>query len=381
MSLSSREPAGKDHDPQQGHFSDRLPGIIGRSVMPGQYARLKIAAFLAALGLLSIHVPPAHAQEDTAESGEAVGAGEDPGAAEAVEEARKHFAKGVEFFKAEDYNAALAEFLVSYDLNPLWGVKFNIAVSAQKLKKYALSLSYYREYMEEGGESVPEERRAKVLEDMAWLEKTVAKVTFCCGLEGAELVVNDVETFELKEGVPVELDPGVQKVQVVLQGSKPYAIQLTLYAGEARTVQVTLKPMATGGKKKDGGPPPRKKLTGSMISLIAGLSGAVVMAVAAVTTGALVLTTRDRMEEEAYKCDSTLERQDCPEAYAYFDRAKDLRLAANILTAAAVVSAGVGVTLFFVLQKKETAAGAKARLSGGWSVTAGGASALLTVGF
>jgi len=348
--------------------------------MPGQYARLKIAALLAALGLGSIHVP-ARAQEDAAGSSGAAAEGEAPEASAGVEEARKHFAKGVEFFKAEDYNAALAEFLVSYDLNPLWGVKFNIAVCAMKLKKYALSLAYYREYLEEGGESVPEERRVKVLEDMAWLEKTVAKVTFCCGVEGAGLVVNDVETFELKEGVPVELDPGVHKIQVVGKGSKPIITQITLYAGEESTVEVKLRPLGKGEKKKDGGAGPKKKLAGSTVSLIAGLSGAVLLALAAVTTGALVLTTRDRMEEEAYKCESTAERQDCPDAYKYFDRAKDLRLASNILTAAAVVSAGVGVTLFFVLQKKEKAADAGTRVSGGWAALPGGASAFLTVSY
>jgi hypothetical protein len=95
-----------------------------------------------------------------------------------------------------------------------------------------------------------------------------------------------------------------------------------------------------------------------------------------------VLTSRDRMEEEAVKCESTAERDDCPEAYKYFDRAKDLRLAANILTAAAVVSAGVGLTLFFVLQKKEKAVKANARVSGGFALAPGGsASALLTVRF
>lgn len=355
--------------------------------MPGQYARLKFAVFLTAFGLGSIHAPAARTQEDGAESGpaaessDAASAGDASGAPDAVENARKHFARGVEFFKAEDYNAALAEFLESYDLNPLWGVKFNIAVCYMKLKKYARSLATYREYIEEGGESVPEERKAKVLEDMAWLENTVAKVTFCCDLEGAELVVNDVETFDLKEGVAVELDPGVQKIEIVRQGSKPIVTQVTLHAGEVTTLEVTLKPDAKWGAKKGGGAPLKKKLTGSIISLVAGLSGAALLAVAAVTTGALVLTTRDRMEEEAYKCESTVERQDCPEAYRYFDRAKDLRLASNILTAAAIVSAGVGVTLFFVLQRKEKAAGAKVRVSGGWSVSPGGASTFLTVGF
>jgi tetratricopeptide (TPR) repeat protein len=346
-------------------------GIIGQSVMPGQYASLKIAAFRAAFALWLLQAPAAYGQT-------AAAAGEDGAeSADGEERARKHFARGVEFFKAEDYNAALAEFLESYDINPLWGVKYNIAVCYMKLKKYARSLAFYREYLEEGGGSVPEERKAKVLEDMAWLEETVARVTFCCGLEGAGLVVDDVETFVLKEGEPVELDPGVHKIEVVRQKSKLFITQVTLYAGEETTLEVP-GPPAKGGKKTGA----ERKLGGSMISLIAGLSGAALLAVAAVTTGALVLTTRDRMEDEAYKCESTLEREDCPDAYRYFDRARDLRLASNILTAAAVVSAGVGLTLFFVLQKKEKAGNAKTRVSGGFAPAGGGgASVLLTVGF
>lgn len=344
--------------------------------MSGQYASLKIAAFWALFLLWIFHAPGAFAQDAAA------GGGESAGVSDEVESARKHFSKGVEFFKSEDYNAALAEFLESYELNPLWGVKFNIAVCYMKLKKYARSLAIYREYLEEGGESVPEERKAKVLEDMAWLEKTVAKVTFCCGLEGSELVVDDVESFELKEGEPVELDPGVRKIEVLGQGGKPYVTQVTLHAGEETSLEIPSGSPAKGGKHAGAGAKERKKLSGSMISLIAGLSGAALLAVAAVTTGALVLTSRDRMEEEAVKCESTAERDDCPEAYKYFDRAKDLRLAANILTAAAVVSAGVGLTLFFVLQKKEKAVKANARVSGGFALAPGGsASALLTVRF
>jgi len=272
------------------------------------------------------------------------------------EEARVHFTKGVDFFKAGDFSAALVEFLRSYELNPLWGVKFNIAVCYLKLNKYTSSLAYYKAYLEEGGDKVPEDRKAKVIEDLSFLEATVGRVSFCCGVEGSELVVDDVEPSAVPAQGPLTLDPGIHKVELRKEGFEPFITKVTVVAGEETAVQVTLKPEKKKGWKPLGGgagKPHLPRLAPSMAALIAGLGGFALVGIGAITTGALVLTTRDRMKEEAHRCDSTLTREDCPDAYTLYDRAGDLKLASNILTALSLACAAAGLTAFFVLRAKE----------------------------
>jgi hypothetical protein len=272
------------------------------------------------------------------------------------EEARTHFTKGVDFFKAGDYEAALVEFLRSYELNPLWGVKFNIAVSYLKLNKYTSSLAYYKAYMEEGGDRIPEDRKAKVIEDLAFLEATVGRVSFCCGVEGSALVVDDVEPSAVPAEGPLLLDPGIHKVELRKEGFQPFITKVTVVAGEETAVQVTLEPEKKKVWKPVGGgtgKPRRTPLAPSMTALIAGLGGFALVGIGAITTGALVLTTRDRMKEEARRCASTLTRHDCPEAYTLYDRARDLKLASNLLTALSLACAAAGLTAFFVLRAKE----------------------------
>jgi len=276
------------------------------------------------------------------------------------EEARTHFTKGVGFFKAGDYAAALVEFLRSYELNPLWGVKFNIAVSYLKLNKYTSSLAYYEAYLEEGGDKIPEDRKAKVLEDLAFLEATVGRVSFCCGVEGSALVLDDVEPSAVPAQGPLTMDPGIHKVELTKEGFEPFLAKVTVVAGEETEVQVTLEPEKKKGWNKGWktggggtGRPHRKPPAPSMVALIAGLGGFALVGIGAITTGALVLTTRDRMKEEAHRCASTLTREDCPDAYTWYDRARDLKLASNILTALSLASAAAGLTAFFVLRVKE----------------------------
>jgi len=274
------------------------------------------------------------------------------------EEARVHFTKGVDFFKAGDFSAALVEFLRSYELNPLWGVKFNIAVCYLKLNKYTSSLSAYKAYLEEGGDEVPEDRKAKVIEDLSFLEATVGRVSFCCGVEGSALVVDDVEPSAVPGEGPLLMDPGIHKVELRKEGFEPFIAKVTVVAGEETAVQVTLEPEKKKKKvwKPAGGAaagPHRKPLAPSMAALIAGLGGFALVGIGAITTGAFVLTTRDRMKEEAHRCDSTLTREDCPEAYTWYDRAGNLKLASNILTALSLACAAAGLTAFFVLRAKE----------------------------
>ncbi|MFH1436835.1 MAG: hypothetical protein ABIJ56_14100, partial [Pseudomonadota bacterium] len=113
-----------------------------------------------------------------------------------VSVAKKHFLKGVSFFKAGDYEAALVEFLESNRLNPHWSLKYNIATCYMLIFEYAKSLKIFREYMKEGGEAVPADRKKIVLKNMASLKTKVGMVIVNCNVQGASLIVDDVEKHD-----------------------------------------------------------------------------------------------------------------------------------------------------------------------------------------
>ncbi|MFH1437635.1 MAG: hypothetical protein ABIJ56_18155 [Pseudomonadota bacterium] len=277
--------------------------------------------------------------------------------------AKEHFKKGVEFFKSGNHEAALAEFLESYRLKPFWSLKFNIGTCYMLMNKYSKALRYFREYLKEGGLEIDKTREEAVLGDMASLEEKVGKVSFCCDLEGAGLVIDDVEAFpKIPEG-DMLLDPGIRKIEISKPGHESFFTQLTVVSGGSTLIDVVLEPFGEGKKsnpetKKKSGKEPRKKagkkkLPNSRSWLIGGLVGGGAIAVAAIATGAMVLDEKGKMEDEAGKCTATDSRDDCPDAYTHQDKAGDLKISTNVLTAAAAAVGALGLIMFLVERSRE----------------------------
>lgn len=277
--------------------------------------------------------------------------------------AKEHFEKGVEFFKSGNHEAALAEFLESYRLKPFWSLKFNIGTCYMLTNKYAKALKYFKEYLKEGGLEIDKTREETVRNDIASLEEKVGKVSFCCDLEGARLVIDDVEAFpEVPEG-DLLLDPGIRKIEISKPGHESFFTQLTVVSGSSTLIDVVLEPLGEGRKskpekaKKNGKEPGKKagkkKLPNSRSWLIGGLVGGCAVAVAAIATGTMVLDEKGKMEDEAGKCAATGTRDDCPDAYTHQDKANDLKLSTNVLTAAAAAAGALGLIMFFVERSRE----------------------------
>jgi hypothetical protein len=282
--------------------------------------------------------------------------------------AKTHFDKGVEFFKAEDYGAALAEFLESYRIVPAWEFKFNIATCYLKMKKYVKSLALFRQYIDEGGGGVPKDRKKKVLEDIEKLEGMVGRVVFCCGLEGGRLVVDETETYDKLPDEPVLLDPGEHRIEIVKEGFKPFETMMKVVTGENR-LEVTLEPLDEGAPPAGGGgKPATKKLSGPQVWLISGLAGGAALAIAASVTGGLVLYHRDEMNKAAGPCD-VVSRDTCPDVYSHLDTARSLKIATNVLVGAAAAAGVVGLAVFLAKRRK---APLKEKISAGLGLAPGG---------
>src|SRR5438046_1076480 len=79
-----------------------------------------------------------------------VARGDVPSAA-AVNDAAKHFQRGVTMYTEADYRAALVEFRRAYEIAPNATVLYNIAQTYYQLQDYAGALVTFERYLAEAG--------------------------------------------------------------------------------------------------------------------------------------------------------------------------------------------------------------------------------------
>ena len=79
--------------------------------------------------------------------------------ASAKKEAGVHYKRGVDFYKENNFSAALAEFKAAYQAAPSFEVLFNIGLSERRLFKYGQALRTLNKYLRgrrrEGAEGAP----------------------------------------------------------------------------------------------------------------------------------------------------------------------------------------------------------------------------------
>ena len=124
-------------------------------------ARRVLAAALSLCAAISV-VAPARAQQAPA-----------PGD---VEEARKHYARGVELYDQGADASALAELERAYQLAPNWKVLYELGVVELAVHDFAAALKYFEQYLDEGKDAVKGARKKEVVDDVARLRQQVATI-------------------------------------------------------------------------------------------------------------------------------------------------------------------------------------------------------------
>ena len=81
------------------------------------------------------------------------------------EKAKKHFKQATVLYKENNYAAALIEFKASYKAKPNWKVLYFIGVSLQALHKFVEAEKMLKQYLKEGDDEVPADKR-EIVEDL-----------------------------------------------------------------------------------------------------------------------------------------------------------------------------------------------------------------------
>ncbi len=284
---------------------------------------------------------PAFAQEQAAtpEGSESEAASEADSQQTDRERASVRFRRGVDFYAAGDFRAALIEFRRANEIAPNYRVLYNIGQASFQLHDYAEAKAFFEQYLREGGDEIDEARRAEVEAELATLAQYVSELSIEVNVEGAEVSVDEqvVGTSPLYE--PVSLSAGRRRVQAQLEGYAPVERVVDLAGGETQTLELDLVPLAA-----DANPTTTTRLSPVFWVSLATTAAA---ALGAVTTGVLSLGADSDLDSELaqFPVDATAVANQR-------DKVDRLTLTTDILLAVAGV--GAVVTLFVGIFGQQT---------------------------
>jgi hypothetical protein len=160
---------------------------------------------------------------------------------EAKQEAKERFSKGVEFFNAGEYGAALAEFHWAYEVSPHYMVLYNIARCYARLNKHIEAMKYFNQYLEEGGKKIGKKRLKEVEAEMSALVKIIAYLDITTGdVKGATVKVGDKVAGHTPLEKPVAVEPGPMTVSVDANGYRSESKEIVVPAGKTLPVSFEL---------------------------------------------------------------------------------------------------------------------------------------------
>ena len=233
-------------------------------------------------------------------------------AKDAKEEAKEHFDKGVQLFKAKDFDGALVEFRAAYKAQPHYAVRYNVGITLYKLHRYGRAAHELQAYLIEGEGKIPDDKLAEVNEILAELQARVGSVDVECNVEGASVLVDGEHMDRTPVFFPLTLDVGEHEIEIHADGYVPFKKKIDVPGGTEQTLEVELVPGAKAEKA-------RKKLPKGVFFGGLGVTGALALS-AAITGGLALKTQADYRELDAEDDWKPVQR-----------KAKNLALATDVL--------------------------------------------------
>jgi len=293
----------------------------------------------------------------------------DPDLAKAI----KHFEKGVEFFDEGNYNAALAEFLKSYELVPNPALRYNIGVCYYETGNLADALDQFENFLAEKGDEIKDDLKKEVERLISKIEGKIGYLLIKCDKEDATVTLDGYYEYTTPFEEPVALVPGFHRISVRKSGFETVKKEFSITSGEKKIFKISLKPEVMikkkpvvtikkkpeveeeeetkeKKKKKKKKKGKEEKKPGRWLWMALGGVGA--LGVVAAVTGGMSLKKRNDMRDEEAKCENTTSRETCPKAYDLQDEGKALMITSNVFAGVAAAVAITGMALFIVEKRK-----------------------------
>jgi hypothetical protein len=274
-----------------------------------------------------------------------------------MDEGRKHFQSGVQFYKEGDFRAALIEFKRAYEAAPNYKVLYNLGQTNLELQDYAQALTSFQKYLTDGGKDIPKDRRQTVDGEIKKLEGRVAKVIIKTNVEGADILVDDVVVGKTPLASPVLVSAGRRKLAIVKAGTGQQSRTVDLAGGDESTVDLEIAaqqttqtnpnpPVDSGGSNPPpiviSQPPPPTIAAGGGTSTATwiGIVATAALGAGAIVTGSLALVSKSQFDDALNQSPgSSTKIADAR------DKTRTFALATDILAGTAIAGAVVTVIL------------------------------------
>ncbi len=169
--------------------------------------------------------------------------------AEAKEEARAHFTKGLALVQEQAWAAALAEFLVSIEQFPTRSALFNASLCYQKLQRFDDALDSYEKLLRDYP-NLPADDKATAQKAVAELRGRVGTVDVADAEPGASIVISGQSRGEYPPVAPLRVAAGSHVVRVFKEGFEAYETRVEVAGGQTARVTAKLKKLTDSGRLK-----------------------------------------------------------------------------------------------------------------------------------
>jgi hypothetical protein len=274
-----------------------------------------------------------------------------PEGSTAVAEAQTRFRRALELYEEGNLDGARAELHRAYETSPNYKVLYNLAQVEFELHDYPAALASFEQYLTQGGDKIPEARRAQVQKDVEKLRARVASVKVVVNVPGAQVLVDDVVSGSAPLAAPLVVSAGRRKIVVSAAGYRTETRMVDLGGGDQASVDFALqelpasapRPLTRQSEPVPNAPSDNRSRTRKAVPWVAwGMTGLV--AVGAGATGVAALLNSRQLQNARDRLGVTR-----PELDHLQRQVNGFALASDICTGLAVV--GASVSLYMTLAR------------------------------
>jgi hypothetical protein len=261
------------------------------------------------------------------------------GAAPAIsnEDAGVRFKRGLELFEEGEYKLALVEFERAYELAPNFRALYNVALVNIQLGRYAEATRKFQAYLHDGGDAVPQSRRAEVTKTLSELELRTATIELSANIPGVHIQL-DGKPVSVQVPGSLLIDAGEHTISATSPGYDRVDKSITLAGTDKAAVKFTLVPVI---RQTEGGPE-----VGRTHLFIPGIVATGALAIGGAVSFGLMLNANSTLNQ--LKANTPY---DPGNAQTYVNRVNTAALVADILGGLAVVSGAVTIYISLRTEK------------------------------
>jgi hypothetical protein len=154
--------------------------------------------------------------------------------------AAEHFDRGIVFYNEQRFDAALAEFLQAYEIEPAPEAMYNVARVYAALGRAVQAARSYERYLNEGGRSIGAARRREAERALEQQQSRIGYLMVQADVSHATISIDGVDVASTPLSEPIPLAAGAHNVEVRAAGREPVRREVAIAGRETAQLVVAL---------------------------------------------------------------------------------------------------------------------------------------------